>query len=772
MKEFLRVVFVIVILLGSKVYGQASSASILAKDYISYHKQAAPDTYLHLNKEVFYTTDNIYFKAYVKPFNGAPLSFGNLNIKVYTEQGKQIDGFVFPIIEGKASGNLKVPLSPWLFYIKSEVAGEQKGLDLFSIYKIRVIAPATAIVSDDKKTIPAITVQCEGGDCIAQRENALNAHLTGLDDEVSIANAWVVYNDSDEISKLNVIAGHYVYGNFNPKFQEGYALRIQTTDNVVLSQEIKINKDSRVGVRVNPLVTADLLVSLSASAALSAPEKYMLAFHNGTDIRFAAIEHKTKDQVFSFPKDEMFDGVNVITLFDANNTVIFERLVFNTIKNTNTDANLDVLVKQETVDTLKAQLQLKSDVDIKTLSLSILPQETKAKSLNSIDDFFFSQYIKNEDVLNNQRLGGSGRMSQIVTDIFLQLYGERPFSWEAIKRATLPKPFKPQQGFTVSGEIDLSENFKFGEVYWYQQSTATPNSGRLDDDGTFSFNNTQVLKDESINLSATFNRNIVNDPNITLSIHPQLNVDTLDTRPYLKTTSSSEGLTFEKLDNQDIRTDETLALNAVNLTATKKKPELVRNPQLGSFYEGRKVTIDDVKRRPLLSQYIRSLGFRVRPDANRTGNFVVLGRTMLDPSPLIFVDGFGTPPSVTDYTLESIDEVYYEKQGILGNPSGSIYIYRMYGGFVGDEKEGVVQVLPNGGFEKFIPYKNPVIAAQLDTFQKQVSELHWEPNVSFNDRGLATVVFPNYKQESFIMILEGFDETGNPIHLEKLINLE
>src|SRR5689334_20822398 len=75
--------------------------------------------YLHLDKSVAYPEDTIWFRGYI--FDGKQVSrrSTNLNVELYNNEGKLQSRMLFPIANGVVYGQLAVPATPGIYWLRS-----------------------------------------------------------------------------------------------------------------------------------------------------------------------------------------------------------------------------------------------------------------------------------------------------------------------------------------------------------------------------------------------------------------------------------------------------------------------------------------------------------------------------------------------------------------------------------------------------------------------------------------------------------------------------
>jgi hypothetical protein len=329
-----------------------------------------------------------------------------------------------------------------------------------------------------------------------------------------------------------------------------------------------------------------------------------------------------------------------------------------------------------------------------------------------------------------------------------------------------------ERGFDITGRIASWKNGK-GQISFYQRPTGQFVSTSVSNTGAFVFANTYVEHLEKLNFSVSKNGKTIDNPKITFEIHPVFRKDTLVFQK--KEKSSSVVDSTRVVVTEPLLTEATdIRLDAVVLKGRSKKEVIfTKNPQLAknAFYEAKKIGIEETKKYPMLSSYIRTLGFRTGIDP-KTGDLLIQARNPVDPPPFIFMDGFREFGGIRDEALNGIDEVYYEANGIAESVGGTIYIYRKRGTFIGSDSNAVISLSTSVGFEKKRPYFNANMLHKFDIFSKKYGAVFWNGAVDFDIDGTASISFPRYGLKGVLVCIQGVDQWDNFFETNAIINFE
>jgi hypothetical protein len=334
----------------------------------------------------------------------------------------------------------------------------------------------------------------------------------------------------------------------------------------------------------------------------------------------------------------------------------------------------------------------------------------------------------------------------------LLLSAENTFDWRTLQEEVKKPLLQRERGFEILGNVNGWSNGK-GEISFFQRNTGQFVTTSIADNGHFRFSNSDIERQENINFSVRKNGKNPSYPEITIDVIPVTLRDTV---------SLEERYVAVIMDVDKVVGDVTVP------EVTEASPQLAKS----AFYEAKKIRLEETKKYPLLSSYIRTLGFRVSTNAVE-GVLFILARNPRDLPPIIFVDGFREVGSIPDETLNAIDEVYYKTNVFYESCGGTIYIYRKVGSFVGSETNAVVSLSAVGsetnavvslsaavGFEKTQAYFNETLSSRFDAFTKKYGAVYWDGAIDFGGEENVTISFPRYGLKGVRVVIQAVDQMG------------
>ncbi|WP_299889352.1 hypothetical protein [uncultured Lacinutrix sp.] len=191
---------------------------------------------------------------------------------------------------------------------------------------------------------------------------------------------------------------------------------------------------------------------------------YKLAIHNGTELKetFFAFKGK-KDLRVELPKKDLYSGINILTVFDKDNTPILERQYFN--YNGLNFLNSETVKTESRNDStlIKIPYQGIKVNDLNRFSVSVLPSKTVSNSRHhNIASYVLLQpYVKGYVEQAHYYFSNISNQKKYDLDNLLITQGWSSYDWEAI--------FENPPEYDFDSEIGVS----------YTAAALTENNARL-----------------------------------------------------------------------------------------------------------------------------------------------------------------------------------------------------------------------------------------------------------------------------------------------------
>lgn len=782
-------VLVILMLLGSFVWfnlsAQNQKIDVLKALYAKEDNEVLVEgIFLHLPKLIYRSNEYLWLAGYVYDvnYNIPMIETTNVFCGIYDSTGKQILKEIFYAENGKFHGQLKLPenLEKGKYFVKA-YTNYMKNFNKQNSFlqDFYVVDGSFEDVYQEETGKFQIEVYPEGGTLIQDVANTVTVSIELGEEIVSIAKCDII-NQKDEIIVGSINLNNKGIGRFNftPKSDENYILRLITADGNHVSKELPKAEQSGFTVSINNLIQDKVLVNFKTNKSSLKnlnQSSFFLAIHNNHLHEVIEFECDKIENVIAISRENLLDGINHFTFYDNELNEVTSRIIFNEKKILKTNTEIEILkVKNDSV-TVKLKPALVQSVNPESyLSIAVLPKE----STSALTNPSIANWVKVKPVLGDknsvqiQRFVSDPKRAQYTLDLFLS--GTESTDVNSANIDSFKPTYEFENGFKIEGRIQIEQTYSDKKLFVFQDKVGNFLTTTIGNTNTFSFERAFLVADDDLNISIEEKDNL-DVKNIELSIYPQLVEESLSQEEIKKHTSFSNkdleqtfDVVLDSLPPSLLST--TNVLKEVVLTA-KKKNEMTRNSSLSdSFFETRKITTEERKRWPRLSTYVRRLGFRVYTNLSEN-TFVILGKSYMNKQlPIVYIDGLRLKEPLKDYTLNMIDEIYYEHSGLEGSDGGTIYIYTRFD--FSDNKNAVAKLPVETGYTVPLPFEQ----ASYDTYSLKdflsYGLIYWEGNASLDEDESLTISFPMFNLATFLIQINGFTEDGELISIHEVIEVE
>lgn len=562
--------------------------------------QLAEKVYLHTDRVSYTPEDDIWFKAYVidPSTNKLSVNTNKLYVELIAPDAKIIRKRTVRIENGTGHGNFQLnDTIPSGRYRIRAYTNFMRNYDehFFFLKEITIISPYDE-AEGLKKTIKPIdnkidvTFFPEGGslvDNVTSRIAFKAVNALGKGSDVTLK----LYSPSGEqLAVFKSIHKGMGYFNIQPGFGNTYYAVVQSDDStetraslpqsfptgLVIRAHINNEKDLILTVRTNE-ATLPLLKGVDLSVSISSRN----LINKQTKIRINSLVNH-----FSIPLESMPDGIIRVTLSEAEELPLCERLVF---LQKNSDVKLNITPDKQVYkprEKITAEISLSGDSTFSgtgEFSFSAAEEQFTDNSSPwpaSIASWFLLESDvrgKIEEPSYYFDPDNKNRLRDL--DILLMTQGWRDFSWKYDSLSS----FSHEAGFTISGNVKRTVNNKpvegarvsLGLFSNYSKDFLSANT---DTDGSFRFEDLIITGLTEATLSSTDN----NDKALgRISVDPviyeppaieEINADTIELSLNTKDYSSlHQEVAFRLNDLKKYKLSDTLNLGEVFITA--KRPE-------------------------------------------------------------------------------------------------------------------------------------------------------------------------------------------------------
>jgi hypothetical protein len=759
----------------------------LVSAYQSYFQNQREIVYLNLNKEIFISGERLYFSAFIlNQQTRLPREIStNLYVGLYDSQGRQLQKTMWEVTDGVAYGSLEVKsdYGHGIHFVKADTHWMKNfKTKTHAIQKIQVVQ-YDGQNEDKEHGIHNMEIRLEGSRVISQIINTIGFHVSeqsGLGIQIKEGK---ILDSSGKVILENLRSNESGLGKFDLFVQEGeeYICELTTIHNQVLRKKLPAPVKGGFALNVTGN-SANRIISVRTnenSFEKNRDSRYFLVIHKNGKIKNLSFSLDRKQKSFSLPQKNLLDGVNIISLLDEKGNVQSERLIYNSFPVVNNVLESKIIEYSQEKDSLLLEVKLKKQKKEQiALSISILPEESiNYNRKTSIQEALLIAPFLDEKILFLPWLvQTSNNKSFMDLDLLMLMYGRSNFSWAFLKEGSQTPLYPMENGISVSGRVKNKNLDKIKSVLMYQDQIQGMKSSQIDEKGKFYIDNALVRKDQLVHFSLLDHKSKLLKPELEVNFSPKNRVDTLDVSFLEKRIDLIDPDEVPNIQlNTWLEDKRSRYLDEIILTTKIENSKPKRNEYLkAGFWNANKISEDDVVRKRSLSNYLRSLGFKVKTDPI-TGWLFVLPKLLLNPMiqpPSIYLNGFRLSRGLPDYQLHSIDEVYYEHAGLMESNGGTIYIYLREGSIVGQEnKNRFTSLLADSGFDSPDEFGNFIGEEDVDKLFKKYGCIYWEPKAVKNEKGELFVKFPSLGLNRFKVFIEGISADGTLFSQAELIEL-
>ena len=725
--------------------------------------------YVHLNKSVFIKGEGIGFKAYVldKGTKKRSLETKNLYCIIEDSLERDVKKQLIRIENGVGSGLIRLDstfttgtyrfkaYTNWMRNF-SEPNYFEQALTVIDPEKTEEIAPVEKELQVDAQFLP------ESGHALT----GINAiYGAVIKDENGFGLPFVEGKvlDSEEKVVATFKLNSFGIGRFALIPKQGMEYFATFSIN---------NKDFKVpvgfieqqGVTCTVRDLRDKL-GLILNAKFNSPtqrdQAFMLSIHNGDSIKAVDISFRDQAQVIKvFPKEDLYPGINVFTLFDSSGTPVLERLYFNP-----TGIAIHEITPPEIAfenDSIQVSFSVKG-IDPKywnNVSVSVLPEKTEAyKGHHNLPSYtLISPYLRGPVENAAYYFHDLTPRKAYELDNLLITQGWSSYQWNTIRNKPPNYLFDFEKGIfykVTFNDKSTNEYFVAPTKYGASEFITVGEEQKF-----FSKDNFFPINDEKLGIAAIAKTGMSYPPKVFVQFKPSFvpslgldEVSILGNREssILKVVQQTEA--FEGFYKVQML-DEVLLLEE----SKGKRIEKIRNSSVGNvdFFEE-----DDWRRNMFLSTYLSSRGYAIDESS---GVFTIRARnpnSLNNATPTIFLDGV----LLTNFTVLYrfyMDQVDY----IEVNPSGVGAGIRGGGGVIrivtdpsrarrGSSGKSRVDYDIPLTFSADKRFYNPMYNTYTGSFFNSFGAVDWHPNVVIDPEGKGKFSFLNYGLPAVKLYIEG-----------------
>ena len=762
--------FFILLLVPRSYTQQTDQLSEILSDFYAYTELPREVVYVHLNKSVFIKGEEVGFSAYVmdKDNKRPSLETTNLYCVLADSNDRMIKSQLIRITNGTGNGIIELDslfqtgkyrfkaYTNWMRNFSEPNAFEQE---------LTVIDPETDSEINRKSVVfePDAQFLPEGGHAVAGLTSVYGAIIKDNDGYGLPGITGEIVDDSGKLQtqfKLN----EYGIGRFQLRPIEGmrYFARFSynNKDYKVALPKVEIEGVTVKLTDLQSRVGLNFEASFSNSTNLKGP--YYLTVHNGDSIKALDISFTEQGSLIKiFPKEDLFKGINVFTLFNSEKQPILERLYFNDKALHFREAGQTDLANRKDSILVSIQSEFVDPNKLQSLSISVLPSETISyKTQHNLASYtLLRPYLRGSVQDAAYYFQNPSPKTKFELDNLLLTQGWSSYDWTAIWTKPPSYLFDFEKG--ISFTVDLN-NRKSDEFYIFPTANNSSQILKLNPgEDQFSLDGYFPLQDEKIGLTEISKNGMSKPPGAYVRFKPS-RIPDFAGKPSLLLPNRL-GRVFEEVDIDPIsfeNIDKLQQLEEVVITSTEKNSriEKIRNRSNGNvdYFE-----TNDPRRNQFLNNYLSGRGFLV---TEQSGDVSIISRNPNSPNnnrPLVYLDGvlLNDLSVLYRFQLDLVDYIEINKSGVgsgLFGGGGVIKIFTdpMRRNIKGYSKSyNDFDVPLSFGVPK--KYYTPKYASYSSDFFRSFGTIDWFPKLQYDQGGTLRILMKDYRQETITLFIEG-----------------
>jgi hypothetical protein len=439
-------------------------------DYVNLPREVA---FAHLNKSLYLLDETIGFSVYVFDKNTKKPSTKTTNIYavITDENNNTIKEQLIWAKQGKAYSTFTIDstFTNGNFTFKA-YTNWMKNFDEKNLYtqSIKIVDPNQ--IDDENLTTISSKLDAqflpEGGHLVADTENTVGVVIKDtLGYGVPNITGRILNGKNVVVStfKTNQVGlGKFL---FIHESKTSYTVELDFRKSI---QPFDLNTIEKRGVNItlNQIDSKIALTFRTNMETLSTikDKPYTLFIHNGSQSKTIPITFKNSTTlVKAIELKNLFTGINILTLFNENNTPILERLFFNH-NEVQLLETVDAFVEKYQ-DSLSIQVPLSGmkPFDIARLSVSVLPYETKSYNTdhNILSHTLLQPYIKGNIENAKYYFTDNNSKKEYDLDNLLLTQGWSSYDWNTIFNSPPKQEYTFETGISFIGNSTYKGEGRF-----------------------------------------------------------------------------------------------------------------------------------------------------------------------------------------------------------------------------------------------------------------------------------------------------------------------
>jgi hypothetical protein len=764
-------------------FAQSDTKEKISKALTDYFSLERENIHVHLDKNIFITNEQVWFKGYVfhRKKNVPFFTTVNIHAALIDPDGKIIDQQLVYGNIGSFIGNFQLndTMKSGKYYLQFYTNWMNNfSEDESAVYEISVInqktGPGTVLAKADPSKIN-IEFHPEGGTLLNGVANTIGITVTDCNhNPTGVTVADITDSAGNIIKKVQI--NKLGYGKFDlpADTPQGYKAVVHIEDDTH-QQPLPAPQYKGVAMEVNNFSIAEKTIiklktnKITAESYAGKPV-YVIAHQDDKAVIYEVLfSTKVLEQVLTLQNADLFDGMNTIRIVDADMNQLAERMIYKYPK-----SNLTAEINKTSQTTNELQYKGKINYPNMNISVSVLPDNTLTDEDNDIySSFLLLPYLDNQ----KKTLGkyyfttlSKGKMYEL--DLFL-LNQTAKYKWHSILN-NVPKGTYPfDMGLTLRGTVPAGAGkTDFGKVRLYSVTSSIDESVEVNDKKEFVYNNLVIADSSYVNFTLLRKGEKPKEFNVVPQVinnHRTFN-KMYKPQPYcvaaeLTASALPEDFEMPTFPQGTILLDETV------ITKTRLKYEKsFGNANLTGY----KITDKDGNGNHTLLQYIVNRGGFVVDQSSYMGAEVHIyskGKSSINAAnsePLIYIDNIQLldHSQLRNIQMSEVDELYINPVALvpsIRNFYGVIKVYLKKGGSYNKPKNATPDIIVKDGFSRPKPFENVEYASTQSKGFENFGLIDWEPSIMTDENGEFKLSVPKTGQPAIKVLIEGFSADGKLI---------
>ena len=396
--------------------------------------------YVHLDRKIYQPGDDIWFKAYILESSlRNPSESAKLDIALISNSSEVILEKETTAFKGIAFGNLTLPDS--IDNGSYSIAVKTERSETEDIYTKSILVESFSVNETKAKEVlqsqpESINLQFfpEGGQLIKGLENNVAFKATdALGRPVDFEGNLVHTNGKSE----PVVSFYQGMGSFKyTPSNEPAKLVLTSGDNKGLEFTLPPAIVSGFAIQVNKN-EEELIVQFRSNR--NKTEQVFVLFEVREELFWASTEEFDSEFTLPIPLEEVPTGVGKLTVFNVENSLIQERLIFikgNDILELESEVDKDVATRRDKVTISLSAMNLE-DFEIGNFSLSIVDErlsyDRDRNSPGILASLLLQSDLRGTIPTPNYYFENKSSVAQKALDLVMMIHGWRRYSWQEVQ---------------------------------------------------------------------------------------------------------------------------------------------------------------------------------------------------------------------------------------------------------------------------------------------------------------------------------------------------